>query len=335
MTMKPLVIAASLVICLAFALPAAVPVMAAGQGVVAVVNDLPITEHDITQRIALMKTLGDVPQGGISRKRALQSLVDEQVKISEATKLRMMPKDKEVRAQIERMAEGMKTSADGLTARLEKQGISKATFERYVSALIGFNRILSGKYRNDVQVSDSEVDRKFAEIKSKANGQMAKIMNDPRMKAITVYSLMEISLPVEGEDSMLLQARAVEAAQVKSRLKGCGNVRAASKGVFNVKIGKRFDADASKLPKQMRAALDKAGAGNAVGPMRGKDGIQLVAFCGSRKLTPPKPKFTMPTRDQVRRALVNEKYDGLEEEYLKSVRGSIYVEYRNSNYAQQ
>ena len=39
-------------------------------------------------------------------------------------------------------------------------------------------------------------------------------MNDPRMKPITVYTLMEINLPVDGNDPMLLQSRAIEAAQV-------------------------------------------------------------------------------------------------------------------------
>ena len=105
--------------------------------------------------------------------------------------------------------------------------------------------------------------------------------------------------------------------------------------MFNVKQGKKFDADAAKLPKAMRAALDKAGVGRAVGPMRGKTGIQLLALCGIRKLTPPKPDFKMPARDQVERGLTNEKYDGLEEQYLKTIRGNVYIEYRNSSYARQ
>ena len=54
---------------------------AEGQGVVAVVNDRPITEYDISQRISLRKILGDQRVTKESRKKILQSLVDEQVKI--------------------------------------------------------------------------------------------------------------------------------------------------------------------------------------------------------------------------------------------------------------
>lgn len=334
MTMRRLFLAAMLAGQLGLAPLHAPAALAETQGVVAVVNDVPITELDITQRISLTKILGDA-QNGMTRKQALKSLIDEQVKISEATKFKLLPSEGEVKDYIARVSKGMETTPEGLLGRLQKQGIGESTFRRYVSALIGFNRIISSKYRETVKVEPADVDAKFAEIKSNADAQLSKIMNDPRMRPVTVYSLLEITLPVEAEDVMLLQARAVEASQFMRKFKGCGSARAAAEGIFNVKIGKKFEADAAKLPAPMRAALDKAGQGRAVGPMRTKVGIQLVAFCGSRKIVPPKPDFKMPTREQVERALINDKYDGLEEDYLKTIRGNVYVEYRNSSYAQQ
>jgi peptidyl-prolyl cis-trans isomerase SurA len=305
------------------------------QGVVVIVNDQPLTERDISERITLLTVLGDAGREKLTRKAALRSLIDEQVKIAEIARFRMQATDIEIKAQLSKMAKGMDTSIEGLIARLNKQGVSETAFKRYVSTLIGFNRVFGGKYRGQITVTDADVDAKMAEIKSKASSEMARIMNDPRMKAVTVYSLMEINLPAEGDDNMLLQARAADAQQVLKRFKGCGNLRAAADGVFNVKQGKKFDADATKIPKPLRAALEKAGVGRAVGPMRGKGGIQLLAFCGTRKLTPPKPDFKMPTREQVERGLRNEKYDGLEEKYLQTIRGNVYVEYRNSSYVQQ
>ena len=67
--------------------------------------------------------------------------------------------------------------------------------------------------------------------------------------------------------------------------------------------------------------------------MRDIAGSQL-AFCGLRKITPPKPNFQMPTRQQIENILINEKYDGFEEEYMKAARQSVYVEYRNDSYSQ-
>jgi len=303
--------------------------------IVAIVNDQPITELDLTQRIALLEVMDDVPRGGLDKKKALRQMIDQAVKLQEAKRYNMLPSDAELTDRIKRLATNMKLTPDQLYAKLAAKGISKEAFRDYVKSGMGFNRIIQGKYQQDVKASDAEVDAKMAELKSNINAETSKIMNDPRMKPITVYSLMEIYLPIDGEDPILLQSRAIEAAQVQQRLKSCGGLKAASEGIFDVKKGKTFEADATRLPPQMKAALDKGGVGRAIGPMRGKTGIQLIALCGIRKITPPKPNFTMPTREQVERAVINEKYDKLEEDYLSTARDKIYVEYRDPSYAQQ
>lgn len=334
MRRAPLLIVAAFAAAVSALAPAGLPALAETQGVVAVVNDMPITERDLTQRIALLTILDDAPDG-MTRKQALQSIIDEEVKIAEATRLRMMPTDAQIGDRIERIAKGMQQAPADLLAKLKKQGVSEKTFRRYLGGMMGFNRIVSAKYQAKVEVSESEVNARMAEIKGKVGAQLDRIKNDPRMKPVTVYSLMEVTLPVEAEDSMLLQSRAIEAAQVMKNFRSCGAARKAADGVFNVKIGKKFDADAAKLPKQLKAALDKAGEGRAIGPVRDKAGIKLIAFCGSRKISPKMPDFKMPTREQIERALINERYAGREEEFLKTVRGKVYVEYRNTNYAQQ
>ncbi|MFO1131936.1 MAG: SurA N-terminal domain-containing protein [Hyphomicrobiales bacterium] len=323
---------AGLIACSPLLLPTA---LAQSPTIVAIVNDQPITELDLTQRIALLEIMDDVPRGGIDKKKALNQLIDQAVKTQEAKRYNLLPSDAELDDRIKRLAQGLKLSVDQLYAKLAAKGISKTTFTDYVKAGMAFNRIMQGKYGQQVKATDAEIDAKMAEVKSSIGKEEAKILSDPRMKPITVYTLMEIMLPVDGNDPMLLQSRAIEAAQVMQRLKSCDGLKAASEGVFDVKKGKTFDADAARLPPQMKAALDKGGVGRAVGPMRGKGGIQLIALCGVRKITPPKPNFTMPTREQVERAVINEKYDKLEEQYLASARDKIYVEYRDPSYAPQ
>ena len=329
MTWRRLPVAALIAALLALASPA----LAAN--IVAIVNDQPITELDLTQRISLLEVMDDVPRGGLDKKAALRQMIDQTVKLQEAKRYNMLPSDAELTDRIKRLAQNMKLTPDQLYAKLEAKGISKEAFRDYVKAGMGFNRIIQGKYQQDIKASEAEVDAKMAELKSNINAETAKIMNDPRMKPITVYTLMEINLPIDGEDQMLVQSRAIEAAQVLQRLKSCNGLKAASEGIFNVQKGKTFEADSTKLPPQMKAALDKGGIGRAIGPMRGKTGIQLIALCGIRKITPPKPNFTMPTREQVERAVINEKYDKLEEDYLSTARDKVYVEYRDPSYAQQ
>ena len=333
--MRGIGLAAALAVLLLALPPLSLTAAADMQGVVAVVNDVPVTERDLVQRITLLKFLGDLPPAGMTRKDAMKAIIDEQVKIAESNRLKLMPSEAEITGRIALIAKDMKLTPAALLAKVKEQGIAEAVFRRYLGASMGFNRIIGTKYQGDIKVSDSAVDAKLADLKSKAGTQIAKIMNDPRMKPVTVYSLMVISLPVESDDPMLLQSRSIEAQQYLQNFKGCGSAKAAADGIFNVKIGKPLEADGSKLPPPMRSALDKAGPGKAVGPVRGKQGLEVIAYCGSRSVTPPKPDFKLPTRDQVKNALVNEKYDGLEEQYLKTIRANIYVEFRDQSYAEK
>jgi peptidyl-prolyl cis-trans isomerase SurA len=307
---------------------------AAGQGVVATVNDIPITSFDIDQRLRLLEILGRKQEGDNARRRALHMMIDEVIKIAEGTKYKVKPTDKEIDAQMGRVAKGLNTDAAGLQAKLQSQGIAIASLKQYVAAQISFARILGGKYQFKAKVEPAEVDKKFEEVKRDLEQKVSAFMNDPRMKAVQVYTILEIDLPVEGDDSMLLQARAVEAAQLIKNFKGCSTAREAASGIFNVKIRKPVDAVAAKIPKPMKQALDKVGPGKAMGPARGPKGIQIIGFCGKRTIQPPKPKYELPTRQQVEAAVSNEKYGAAEEKYMNIMRKTALIEYKDPTYAQ-
>ena len=123
--------------------PAVQPARAAE--IVAIVNDQPITDLDLTQRIALLEIMDDVPRGGIDKRKALRQLIDQAVKLQEAKRYNLLPSDAELNDRIKRLAQGLKLSVEQLYAKLEAKGVSKQTFIDYVKAGMGFNRIMQGK----------------------------------------------------------------------------------------------------------------------------------------------------------------------------------------------
>ncbi len=319
-----------------FVPPASQDAGAAGQGIVATVNDTPITTLDIQQRLTLLKILGERSTGPDPRKFALRMMVDEIIKIAEAKKYKMDATDKEISSQMGRMAKSMKTDSSGMESLLKKNGVEPSSLKQFIAAQIAFSRILSSKYQVKFNVEQADVDKKYSEIKNGLEQKVSTIMKDPRMKPVQIYSIIQIDLPVETpNDPMLMQARAVEAGQYIKQFKGCGSARAAASGIFNVKIGKKIDAVAAKIPAPMRQALDRVGPGGAMGPARGPSGIQVIAFCGKSTVTPPKPKYELPTRQQVEAAVSNEKYATIEAKYMVEMRKHAYVEYKDQTYAQQ
>jgi peptidyl-prolyl cis-trans isomerase SurA len=306
------------------ALAIAQPALAAssgGQGVVVTVNDRPITTFDVDQRIKLWSVLGGA-RGGDQRKKALDSLIDDIVLEAEAKKYKLDPKDAEVDAQIARMAKGSGTDVKGLGAKLKKQGLSISALRKYIFSQIAFNRWLANVKKDKVKVDQTKVDQKYKEI-----------VSDPRLKPVTIYQIQEVMFPLdqvpEAMIGQLIIARAADAQQYAKRYKGCGSARAAASGIFNVQIKKTVEADASKIPKPLKAALDKAGPGRLIGPARAKNALQMIGFCGKKSISPPKP-----SRDVIERMMENEAYDEVRERYMRELRTAAFIDYKDASEAQ-
>jgi peptidyl-prolyl cis-trans isomerase SurA len=330
-----------LLLCCALSVAAPVPANAE-QRVLVTVNDLPITTFDIDQRISLWKLLG---QRGGNRKQALNELIDDIAKIEQAKKLQADATSKEIDERMSSLAKGLKTDDAGLEGKLRSQGISLAAMRQYFSAQIAFARIVRGKYKEDFTVSKAEVDAKLAGFKSQINGLVEKrkheIMNDPRMKPITVYQILEVNFPIDtggGEmTNELLQSRAIEVNQFVTRFSDCKSARTAASGIFNVQVGKMIEADGAKMPAPLKAAFDKVKPGTAIGPIRGPKGLQALGFCGVRRMTPSMPPISgvvYPTRAQAENAAINDKYAEIEAKYSGKFREGLMIEYRDPSYAQ-
>jgi peptidyl-prolyl cis-trans isomerase SurA len=303
---------------------AAVPQgLAASQRLVVVVNDHPITDYDIDQRVRLNQAMG--ASGGSEaqqRKAALQDLIDDVIKQAEAKRNKIVPNEQQVSEAIARMAKNIGSTPESLSKSLSDKGVSMSTLKQYVSASIAFNWIASQQYNVKVEVEASEVDRRLASIQA-----------DPRFKPVDVYELQEISLPVEqmGEAAaaQLFQARAVEAQQFMRRWKNCSNSKEAASGIFNVKMTKAIQIAAKDLPADMRKALDQVGPGKLLGPMRAPEGVQIVAYCGRSTVEPPKP-----TREVVESMLRNEKHELASQRILRDLRRSAYIDYKDPSLTQ-
>jgi peptidyl-prolyl cis-trans isomerase SurA len=310
------------------------PTFAQDQKVLVTVNDKPITSFDVEQRMNLWKLVGGTAGGsGSPRQRALNELIDDIAKVEEARKLRIEATEKEIDVRLGEVAKGLKTDEKGLRGKLKAQGVSIDAMRQYLAGQIAFGRILRGKYKVSVEATPAEVDQKLNGYKAEIDGKVRKFMSDPRMQPVTVYQLQEINFPIDGElTNELLQSRAIEANLYLSRFKGCKNARAAATGIFNVRVGKSIEADGRKLPKQMKSVLDKTKPGRAIGPMRSPNGLQVLAFCGVRKIVPPKPEVAYPSRKQAEAAVLNEKYAKVVTKYSSQFRQGLLIEYRDPNY---
>jgi peptidyl-prolyl cis-trans isomerase SurA len=300
--------------------------------VIATVNDHPVTSFDVDQRIRLLRILGQT--AAPNRKKLANDLINDVVKIDEAKRSKIEATDKEVDERLNLVAKSLKTDRVGLEAKLKAQGVTVEAFKQYTASQMDFGRLLSAKYKEKIEADPSAVDKKLAALTNEINGKVAKAMADPRMQPINVYSLLEINFPVEGGDPQLMQSRAIEAGQYAQKFKSCSNPRGPAAGIFNVQVGKKLEADSRKLPQKLKSLFDSKGPGHAYGPMRTPKGVQVLAFCAKRVITPPKPNVKLPTRQQIENVVLNEKYDAVEQKYVALMRKNAVIEYKDPTYAE-
>ena len=304
----------------ALALP---PRLASAVQVLAVVNDLPVTDFDVRQRMKLHRVLGmRFPSAAAARKRALQSLIDDAVLTAEARRLGMTVEETRVEAAVRNVARGM-GGMEKLKSALRRQGLSMDQLREFVRSQMIFRAIAGRKgFKPQVTVSDAEVERR-----------LKKILTDPRMKPVTIWRLRQAVLPVEQVSPVmrdqLLMARAVEAQQIMRKYRGCATLKKAAEGIFNVKVSRVIDADPGKLPPPLKKALKRAGTKRLVGPVRAPGGIQLIGFCGTRTIRPKLPAGSRKQlRERLRAALQQEKLNRQVETFMKKLRRKAIIEWR-------
>jgi hypothetical protein len=289
------------------------------QGVAVTVDDLPVTNFDISQRINLENALGGRYEADFAtRKRILGTMVNERVAEAKARQLNYSIPDSDLEDRINKMVGRMKISRDALKQKLAEKGVNEDTLKAQLKGSLYIRWVMAQQQVDtDIKVDQAKVDAKLQEI-----------ANDPRSQAINVISVRQVDLPVEKTSEamhqQLLYARAIEAQQIMENYKGCSSLKSASRGIFNVKIGSAIEADMSKLPPDMKKALLEAGTRRLIGPVPSPTGVRLFANCGTRKISPP-----LPSRQQIENAVRNEEFENLVQEAMAKARKDAYVDYKD------
>lgn len=292
------------------------------QGVAVTVDDLPVTNFDISQRINLENALGARLQPDLpTQKNVLATLVNEKVAKSKASKLDFVVKDKELDERINTMIGRMKIPRADLRKRLAEKGVDESTLKTQIEGTLYIRWVMAQqKVDTKIVIDQALVDAKYNEI-----------LSDPRMKPVTVITLQQVDLPVgrttEAMRQQLMYARSIESRQIMQRYKGCHAIKAASRDVFNVKIGKPIEADISKLPPPLQKALRQAGTRKMIGPVPGPTGIRLFANCGTKKISPP-----LPDRKQIEARVRSEQFEALVQQAMAEARKESFIDYKDPEF---
>ncbi len=157
-------------------------------GILAIVNDEPISDFDLEQRLNFIIRLSSLKDNEKTRRalapRVLRTLVNETLKLQEAKNQNVTVTQKEIRRALAQVATQNRLPPGQLEPFLKSRGISMSTLIRQVKAAIGWPALIRRKFLRTVVVSEEEIDKALARFKES--------LNKPR------HLVAEIFLPVES-----------------------------------------------------------------------------------------------------------------------------------------
>jgi len=132
------------------------------EGIVAVVNDDPISFTDVRQRARLLLlSLGgrEPTQEQVQQitTQALEQLIDEKLQLQEAAEYDVEVSDSDIANSIDRLAQQSGLTRDSLVASLLQSGINPASLEDQTRADIAWRRIMGGLYGSRIRISDNQI----------------------------------------------------------------------------------------------------------------------------------------------------------------------------------
>jgi peptidyl-prolyl cis-trans isomerase SurA len=144
-----------------------------GDSIAAIVNDTPISQFDLRQRVALfVATSGVKPsekQMKNIREEVLKQLETERIQLLEAQKHNITVSAGEVDKAIDNIISDNGLSMDKLKQVLQQAGVYMSTLRGQIAAQIAWSKTVEGRYGDDVHVTPADVNSELRRLSESAD----------------------------------------------------------------------------------------------------------------------------------------------------------------------
>ena len=256
------------------AVPAA-PEVQQIEGVVAVVNDDPISFTDVRQRarLLLLSLGGQQPTPEQIQQfttQALEQLIDEKLQLQEAAQYEVEVSDADIASSIDRLASQSGISRDALLQSLIQSGVNPNSLEEQTRADIAWRRIMGGLYGSRIRISDNQISERLKRLR--ADAQKEQFLTSE----IFLYAPLDEDKvqAVAAANSILEQLRAGAPFEVAAQ-RFSSAPTAATGGDMGWIVLDEFD-DARKT------AIQEMPGPGLTAPITVEDGVYLINIRGKR-----------------------------------------------------
>ena len=230
--------------------------------ILALVDEDPITDFDVDERILMMQTLSGSNHLSLSKTEILNILIDEKIKTKEAERLAIDVTDEEIKNGIAYLERQNGLESGSFEKIFKEKSMDISLLENQAKADLSWLKILQTMMEERPTVSSAEVDAKLEEIK--------KEIVKPR------YLLAEIYLPYGKDKAKVLGKMQDLFNRIVSGESFPGLAFENSKGKTAAQGGDLGWVTEDVLPADILPTVQQLDVGQLSKPIEGKDGVYIV-----------------------------------------------------------
>lgn len=287
-------------------------------GIAATVNKDAISESDVNDRMRLVFASSGLKNTKQNRDKlrpqALNSLIEEQLKLQEAQRQGLTVTQEDVDSGFQTMAQQNQMTPAQFASVLNQQGIPKATLMNQIKSQIAWTKVIAAVLRPKIDVSESDINARMERLKE-AVGKIE-------------YQTSEIFLPVNSEaEEEKTKALAENLIQEIKNKKAPFAVVAAqfSKSASAEQGGSLGWVQEGQLPKEQDLVLKSLNEGQISPPIRSLSGFHILTVAQKRTVSGE----TLPTQEEVLNAIGLQRLDRLQQRYLADIRSAAFIDRRH------
>ena len=275
---------------------------ASAQSLVATVNDSPITNYDVEQRIKLLRVLREPATPAA----ALESIIEDRLKATETRKYGINPSAQDASQELARIAARKKIPAQTLGSALQSARVDTQHWQEHGRAQVGWRGYIAALNKG-VSVSETEV-------RAELDRQGSRKSQEYNLRPI-VFIVPRNASPGEAD------GRAREAANFRTRFNGCDSGIPFATALRDVAIRPAITRSLTALPDALANTLEKTPVGKLTPPTRTADGYEMIAVCSARR-----GGTDSSAAQEIRQELMSKKLEGAAEKlYLPLRKRAIIV----------
>ncbi|HEY1735811.1 MAG TPA: hypothetical protein VGG12_04115 [Methylovirgula sp.] len=235
---------------------------ARAQAIIATVNGAPITNWDVTEREKLLRAM----RKPASYDDALNSMIDDQLKLGETDKFKIKATDGEIGQQIGLEASLMNMAPAALMSAIQRAGVSTQHIKDHFSADFEFNLMVQA-YNKGVDASESAIRAEMA----KDGGKSAAGID---------YKLHQVIFTLHGGNIFAETQQKIQAANaLRERFTNFSEGLPLARNMDDVAVLDEIIRNSLQISDQLKDILDKTPVGHLTAPERTADGIEMIAVC--------------------------------------------------------